>query len=123
MTATIRSTAARTVPATPLFLLSVDVIDGVVAIHGDFDREHVERFLQAVSLLSYSPSPCWSIDVSAVSFCDAGGLRGLFAAKRSAEQAHRTFRVTRAGPWMRSLLPAIGLTASDASPRILRSIG
>jgi anti-anti-sigma regulatory factor len=121
MTATIRSAATTAELAAP-FLLSIDVAAGRVAIHGDFDRQHVDRFLDVMSLLAYSPSPLWSVDVSAVSFCDAGGLRGLLAAKRLAEDNSRTFRVTRAGPWMRHLLPMIGLSAATGSARILRVV-
>jgi anti-anti-sigma regulatory factor len=121
MRATIRSAAAPERGAPP-FLLSVDVAAGQVAIQGDFDRQHVDRFLRAAGLLAYSPSPTWSVDVSAVTFCDAGGLRGLLAVKRAAERDGRTFRVTRAGPWMRHLLPMIGLGAAAGSTRILRSI-
>jgi anti-anti-sigma regulatory factor len=122
MTATIRSTGAGDESAAPLFLLSIDVADGSVAIHGDLDRQHVERFLDTVGLLTASTAPCWSIDVSAVTFCDAGGLRGLLEAKRCADRAHRTFRVAGAGPWLRHLLPMIGLDADADPPRILRAV-
>jgi anti-anti-sigma regulatory factor len=122
MTATIRSTAAGDEPAAPLFLLSIDLADGSVAVHGDLDREHVECFLDTVGLLISSGAPCCSIDVSAVTFCDAGGLRGLLEAKRRADRAHRTFRVAGAGPWLRHLLPMIGLDAvADPAP-ILRAV-
>jgi anti-anti-sigma regulatory factor len=121
MTATIRPSApGYELPTTP-FLLSIDINAGRLAIHGDFDRQHVERFLDAISLLDHSPSPSWSVDVASVSFCDAGGLRGLLAAQRFAERTGRSFRVTGAGPWMRHLLPLIGLTAVPPS-RILRSV-
>jgi anti-anti-sigma regulatory factor len=117
MTATIRSSAAGAEPAAPAFLLSIDLTDGSVAVHGDLDREHVGCFLETVGLLTSSEAPCWSIDVSAVTFCDAGGLRGLLEAKRCADRAHRAFRVAGAGPWIRLLLPMIGLDAvADPAP-------
>jgi anti-anti-sigma regulatory factor len=116
MRATIRPGApGYELPTTP-FLLSIDIAAGRLAIHGDFDRQHVERFLDAIRLLDHSPSPSWSVDVASVSFCDAGGLRGLLAAQRLAEQAGRTFQVTGAGP-----LSLVGLTAVQPS-RILRSV-
>jgi anti-anti-sigma regulatory factor len=123
MTATIRSADSAFDTAAPPFRLAIDVGAGSVAIHGDFDREHVESFLDAVSLLEYSPSPRWSIDVSAVAFCDAGGLRALLAARRLADLKGRTLRVTRAGRWMRRLLPMIGLSPARTSLRILRPVG
>ena len=119
MTATIVPTDPEATP--PPFLLSIDVPAGRVAIHGDFGREHVDGFLAAVHQLVGSPAPCLSVDVSAVTFCDAGGLRGLLAAQRLAAQTGRTFRVTRAGRWMRRLLPMVGLTAFD-EPRILSAV-
>ena len=94
-----------------------------LAIHGDLDRQHLELFLDAISRLGCSPSPCLSVDVSAVTFCDAGGLRGLLVAQRLAADTGRAFRVTGSGPWLRRLLPLIGLTAVDASPSVLRSVG
>jgi anti-anti-sigma regulatory factor len=99
----------------PPFLLAIDVPAGRVAVCGDFDREHLDDFLEAVHQLEDSPAPTLSVDVSAVTFCDAGGLRGLRAAQRLAAQTGHTFRVTRAGQWMRRLLPIAGLTAFDDS--------
>jgi anti-anti-sigma regulatory factor len=121
MTATIAPTSPGSRQTEPAFLLSVDIAAGRIAIHGDFDRQRVQRFLDAVRLLAYSPSPSWSIDVSAVTFCDAGGLRALLAAQRCAEQRGKDFRVTRAGPWMRHLLPIIGVTAFEAT-QVLRAV-
>jgi anti-anti-sigma regulatory factor len=120
MTATVRSAVATFDTAAPPFRLAIDVGAGSVAIHGDFDREHAEAFIDAVRLLEYSPSPRWSIDVSAVAFCDAGGLRALLAARRLAELQGRTLRVTRAGRWMRRLLPMIGLSPARPPLRTLR---
>src|SRR4051794_20924001 len=111
MTATIVPTDLEATP--PPFLLSIDVPAGRVAIHGDFDREHLDGFLHALHQLEDSPAACLSVDVGAVTFCDAGGLRGLLAAQSLAEQTDRAFRVTRAGRWMRRLLPLVGLVPSD----------
>lgn len=124
MTATIRPGAPGAPghdASTDPFLLSIDIPAGRVAIHGDFDRQHVEAFLDAVNLLDHSPSHTWCIDVAAVSFCDAGGLRGLLSARRFADRTGHTFRITGASPWMCHLLPMIGLTAAQPS-RILRSV-
>jgi hypothetical protein len=52
----------------PPFLLSIDLADGRVAVHGELDRHQVDRLAVAVSVLRHSPWPCWSIDVSAVTF-------------------------------------------------------
>ena len=119
MTATTVPTDPGATP--PPFLLSIDIPAGRIAIHGDFDREHLDRFLDAVFLLEDSPAPSLSVDVSAVTFCDAGGLRGLLAAQRLATRTGHAFRVTRAGRWMRRLLPMVGLTAFDDA-RALRAV-
>lgn len=120
MTATIRSPLEC--EPTPLFLLSIDLADGSVAIHGDLDREHADLFLETFQVLTASGSSSWSVDVAAVTFCDAGGLRALLDAKRAAGRAHRSFRITRAGPWMRHLLPMVGLGAVAEPPRTLRAV-
>jgi anti-anti-sigma regulatory factor len=121
MTATIAPTSPGSGPAEPPSRLSVDVATGRVAIVGEFDRQSVARFLDAVGRLADSPSPSWSIDVSAVTFCDAGGLRAILEAQRCAERLGREFRVIRPGPWMCHLLPIIGVTPFEAS-RILRTV-
>ena len=55
MTATIRPIAPGHEPATP-FQLTIDFDAGRVAVHGDFDRLHVERFVDAIRHLEDSPS-------------------------------------------------------------------
>ena len=119
MTATTVSADYEATP--PPFLITIDVPAGRVAIHGDFDREHLDGFLDAVRQLADSPAPSLTVDVAAVTFCDAGGLRGLLAAQRLAAQTGRTFRVTRAGRWMRRLLPVVGLTPVDDA-RVLSAV-
>lgn len=123
MTSTFPPTTGTFDATTPAFLLEVDVDAGTIAVHGDFDRGRADEFLDAVRRLLDSPSPSWSIDVSAVTFCDAGGLRALLAAHRLAEQNGRTLHVTQAGRWMRRLLPMIGLTPSGDPVRGLRLVG
>lgn len=95
--------SAPELPAPP-FLLSIDLSNARVTVHGELDRLQVHRLAQAVSVLTHSPSRCWSIDVSAVTFCDVEGLRGLLEAQRlAARSGHRLF-VTRPSPWLRRLL-------------------
>jgi ABC-type transporter Mla MlaB component len=119
MTATIGPSHHEATP--PPFLLSIDVPAGRLAIYGELDREHLDGFLDAVHQLADSPAPSLSVDVAAVTFCDAGGLRGLLAAQRVAAHTGHTFRVTGAGRWMRHLLPMVGLAPFDDS-RILSAV-
>ena len=105
--------SAPDLPAPP-FLLSIDLADGRVAVHGELDRHQVHRLAEAVDALGHSPSHCWSIDVSAVTFCDVEGLRGLLAAQRLADRSgHRLF-VTRPSPWLRRLLHLTDLAVPRA---------
>lgn len=98
-------------PTAPPFLLSIDVAAGTVVVHGELDRRHVDRLLGAVKVLVHSPSPCWSIDVSGVSFCDACGLRSLQVAQQLASREGRTLRIARPGPWLDRLLSVAGSPA------------
>ena len=95
--------SAPDLPAPP-FLLSIDLADGRVAVHGELDRHQVHGLAVAVSVLRHSPSPCWSIDVSAVTFCDVAGLRGLLGVQRLAARSGHRLVVTRPRPWLHRLL-------------------
>jgi anti-anti-sigma factor len=88
----------------PPFLLSIDLADGRVSLHGELDRPHVDRLLESVAVLAYSPAPRWSIDLSGITFCDAAGLRALLAVRRLADDAGRPLRMERASAWMQRLL-------------------
>jgi anti-sigma B factor antagonist len=93
------------------FLLSIDVARGRVTVHGDLDRLHVHRLLEALGILIHSPSPTWSVDASGITFCDAGGLRGLLEGQQLAHEAGRGYTVTRARPWLRYLMQLVELGA------------
>jgi anti-anti-sigma factor len=109
MTSTLARTASwNDTPERP-FLVSIDVSRGRISLHGDLDREHVPRLLEALGMLPQSPSPNWTVDVSSLDFCDAGGLRGLLAGRQAARDAGRTFVVARPSPWLRELMSLVGL--------------
>ena len=101
-------------PPAPPFLLSIDLADGRVAVHGELDRHQVHRLAVAVGVLRHSPSPCWSIDVSAVTFCDVEGLRSLLGAQRLAARSGHRLSVTRPRPWLRRLLQLTDLAVPRA---------
>ena len=88
----------------PPFLLFIDLADGRAAVHGELDGHQVQRLAVAVSVLRHSPSHCWSIDVSAVTFCDGEGLRDLLGAQRLAARSGHRLCVTRPRPWLRRLV-------------------
>ena len=95
------------------FLVSIDIAGGRVTLHGDLDRQHVGRLLQALGTLTNSPSPSWTVDASDLTFCDAAGLRGLMAGQQAARDAGRVFMVARPSPWLRHLFRLVGLGAAD----------
>jgi anti-anti-sigma factor len=101
----------------PPFLLSVDVAAGCITVHGELDRIHVHPFVEALGALAYSSSPSWSIDASAITFCDATGLRGLLQAQELARAAGRGFRVTHPSRWLRRLLDLVGVDLPAHSGR------
>jgi anti-anti-sigma factor len=101
----------------PPFLLSIDVADGRITVHGELDRVHVHRFVEAMGVLAYSSSPSWSIDASAITFCDATGLRGLLEARELARAAGRGFRVTHPSRSLRRLLDLVGVDLPAHSGR------
>lgn len=109
MTLTTIDAAAVRAGDLPPFLVSIDVVAGRVSLHGELDHLHVDRLLESVAVLRFSEARTWSIDVDAVTFCDAAGLRGLVAAQRLAEDAGRSLALTRCGPWLRELVDAAGL--------------
>jgi len=105
--------SAPELPAPP-FLLSIDLSNSRVTVHGELDRHQVHRLAEAVGVLTHSPSPCWSIDVSAVTFCDVEGLRSLLGAQRLAARSGHRLSVTRPRPWLRRLLQLTDLAVPRA---------
>ena len=95
--------------ALPPFLLSSDLAGGRVTVHGELDRSHVDQLLEAVGVLASSPAPHWSIDLAGITFCDAGGLRGLLAVRGLADAAGRPLRITDCSPWMQRLCALAGV--------------
>jgi anti-anti-sigma factor len=109
MTSTADDNAPDRDPVLPPFLLSIDLVAGRISLHGELDRRHVDRLLESVTVLNYSTSPRWSIDLAGVTFCDTAGLHALVAAQGLAHDAGRTFVVTRPGHWLCRLLRLAGL--------------
>lgn len=111
MTSIVRDVSPDEGRFVPPFLLSIDLVDGRVSLHGELDRSHVGRLLETVAGLALSPAPRWSLDLAGITFCDAAGLRGLLAARRLAEDAGRTLSLVRCSPWMHRLLALAGLSS------------
>jgi anti-anti-sigma regulatory factor len=91
-------------PDPPEFRLLIDIASGRISVQGDLDRPHVPQLVDAVDLLRCSPSPRWSIDAAGITFCDAGGLRGLLHANEMAVRYGVTVEVTRPSRMLARLL-------------------
>jgi anti-anti-sigma factor len=113
MTSTIGLDSSRNDSAGRPFLISIDVTHGRISVHGELDRQHVHRLLEALGMLMQSPSPSWTVDASSLEFCDAGGLRGLLAGREAARDAGRIFVVARPSPWLRHLMRLVGLSTPE----------
>ncbi|UOY03608.1 STAS domain-containing protein [Blastococcus sp. PRF04-17] len=109
MTAHLDLTRWPAEPGPPPFLLSIDVAKARVSLHGELDREAAHRLDEAIGVLVHTASPRWSVDVSAVRFCDAEGLRALVRAQQRAQRAGRVLVVERPGGCLRRLLPLVGI--------------
>jgi anti-anti-sigma factor len=100
-------------PAQPPFLLSIDVDAARITVRGELDRRHVHRLDEAVEVLVHTSAPGWSVDTSAVSFCDAEGLRGLARAQHKARSAGRAFVVERPSGCLQRLLRLVGIDEAE----------
>jgi anti-anti-sigma factor len=90
-------------------LVLIDLANGRISVRGELDRARVQQFTDAVDVLPRSSARQWSIDAAGITFCDAGGLRGMLHAHEVAVRAGRTLVVTRPSRLMARLLALAGL--------------
>ncbi|MGY1857988.1 STAS domain-containing protein [Modestobacter sp. SYSU DS0290] len=88
----------------------LDWASGRVHLRGDLDRASAHHLRDAFAALLVTDRVRWTIDASGVTFCDAGGLRALSAASRSAAAAGRELRLGAASRCLTRLLTLTGLT-------------
>jgi anti-anti-sigma regulatory factor len=105
-------------PEPPAFRLLIDLTRGRISVRGDLDRAHVGQLADGIAALHRSPAPLWSVDAAGITFCDAGGLRGLVQASETAARAGRTLVVTRPSHLLARLLVLVspegpGMAAAD----------
>jgi len=103
-------------PEPTVFLLLIDLARGSISVRGELDRANVDRLEDAVDVLRSSPAPRWSIDAAGITFCDAGGLRGLIHAQQKAALAGRTLVVTRPSRMLARLLALATPERPEAAP-------
>ncbi|WNV77204.1 STAS domain-containing protein [Geodermatophilus sp. DSM 44513] len=90
-------------------LLAVDLAAGRVVLTGELDRATCGQLTAACQVLAAECPPVWVLDVAALDFCDAAGLRALAAARRATEDAGAVALIVGARQVLRRLLPLAGL--------------
>ncbi|MGY1839246.1 MULTISPECIES: STAS domain-containing protein [unclassified Modestobacter] len=108
----------------PTLIVSLDWATGCIHLRGDLDRESAHHLRDAFAALLVTDHVRWTIDASELTFCDAGGLRALAAAARTATAAGRELRLAAADRCLTRLLTLTGLTGlfTDAAvPAAVRS--
>lgn len=115
------TTLAVAVPAPP-FLLAIEFATGRIAVHGELDRDHAHRLVEAVRVLTRSTALRWSLDISALEFCDVAGLRAICHAQRLATDSGRRLVVTGPRPFVRRLLDFAGVPVADTEGAAATSV-
>ncbi|SNS33619.1 anti-anti-sigma factor [Geodermatophilus saharensis] len=107
-------------PAVAGLLVTLDLPAGRILLSGELDRATCGHLDAACALLARAAAPAWVLDLAGLSFCDASGLRAMAAVRRVARTAGAAVIVVGARPYLRRLLPLVGL--GDALPPVARSV-
>jgi anti-anti-sigma factor len=114
MTSTLSRPVRAVAPPEPSdLLLSIDLARGLISVRGELDRGHAHRLDDAVDVLRGCSAEQWWIDVSGITFCDAGGLRSLLRAHRTALRAGRRLVIAQPGRMLARLLALVGADELD----------
>ena len=89
--------------------VDVDLAAGRVTLTGELDRITCGQLVAACRLLTAAGPPVCVLDLSAVIFCDAPGLRALTTARDLAQDAGAGLVLAGARPFLRRLLARCGL--------------
>ncbi|MGY1696597.1 STAS domain-containing protein [Geodermatophilus sp. SYSU D00814] len=101
-------------------LVTLDLPAGRILLSGELDRATCGHLDAACAVLGRAAVPAWVLDLAGLSFCDVPGLRALAAVRRAAQAAGAAVIVVGARPYLRRLLPLVGV--DDALPPVARSI-
>jgi len=97
-------------------LLSIDLQTGRITVAGELDRAVAHRLADALDALTLTGHRAWAVDATAVTFCDAEGLRVLAAGSLLAEGRGCTLQVVGAAPFTARLLRLVGMGALLDAP-------
>jgi anti-sigma B factor antagonist len=81
----------------------------VVQVHGDIDLASAARLRDQLTELLHRHTPHLVIDLSEITFCDAGGLTALLATARRAELLGGELVLASPTPHLQKLLRLTGL--------------
>ncbi|WNV74101.1 STAS domain-containing protein [Geodermatophilus sp. DSM 44513] len=101
-------------------LLSIDLQTGRITAAGELDRAVAHRLADALDALTLTSHRAWTVEATAVTFCDAAGLRVLAAGSALAEERGCTLQVVGASPFTARLLRLVGMGAllDTPAPRV-----
>ncbi|MCA0145225.1 STAS domain-containing protein [Blastococcus sp. LR1] len=91
------------------FHVSVDLRNGCVAVAGELDRQNAPHVLDGLVALTSTAHRRWSVDTSAVTFCDAAGLRLLVTGHNLARRHGCELVLDRPSPCVHRLMTLVGL--------------
>ena len=94
-------------PVTAL-AVSVDLPSSLVSVAGELDRDSAHHLLDAMAVLTTRTSRRWRLGASAVTFCDAGGVRALSSAHALATAHGRSLDVERTSRQVDRLVELVG---------------
>ena len=101
----------------PYLTVSVEWACATVVLRGELDRDCAHHLVDALTALTGTAQPCWVVDASAVTWCDAGGLRALAAAHTLAVAHGRELRLVGAPRCVDRLVRLSGLDRKLADTR------
>lgn len=99
--------SSASAPVTAL-AVSVDLPSSLVSVAGELDRDSAHHLLDAMAVLTTRTSRRWRLDASAVTFCDAGGVRALSSAHALATAHGRSLDVERTSRQVDRLVELVG---------------
>ncbi|WP_104524450.1 STAS domain-containing protein [Blastococcus atacamensis] len=91
------------------FHMFVDLVSATVAVAGELDRQNAPHVLDGLTALTSTGHRRWTVDTSAVSFCDAAGLRVLVTGHHLARRHGCELVIDRPSRCVHRLMGLVGL--------------
>ncbi|WP_166509450.1 STAS domain-containing protein [Blastococcus sp. TF02-8] len=89
--------------------MSVDLVAATVTVAGELDQQTAHHVLDGLSALTATGHRLWAIDVGAVTFCDAAGLRLLLTGHHLARRHGSALVLDRPSRCVHRLIRLVGL--------------